>query len=235
MRNSWDGRKSLLGLFIFLTFLGAGVFLSARAAQAAELKNENITSFGMGKVKVRLYTDYFCVPCRAAEPRIESLLKNMVAKNLINITFIDTPFHQFSSVYAKYFLFVLNENRSFENALSARAVLFEAAKESMAEKKEGVAEPQKRESTSETTKLEDYLKQKGVKFTAFDVKPVFTGFERYLREDKIDHTPSCAIERSGRKEMFIGGDDIAKALESLAGGSLSGGNKKPSTPKETAK
>ena len=225
----------MFGLIIFLTFLGAGAFFSARSAQAAELKNENITSFGMGKVKVRLYTDYFCVPCRAAEPRIERLLKNLVTKNLINITFIDTPFHQFSSVYAKYFLFVLNENRSFENALSTRTMLFEAAKESMAEKKEGTAEPQKRESTSETAKLEDYLKQRGVRFITFDVKPVFTGFERYLREDKIDHTPSCVIERGGKKEMFVGGDDIAKALESLVGGSVSGGNKKPSTPKEAAK
>ena len=235
MRNRWDGQKRVFGLFIFLTFLGAGVLFFARAAQVAELKNENITSFGMGKVRVRLYTDYFCVPCRAAEPRIESLLKNLVARNLINITFIDTPFHQFSSVYAKYFLFVLNENRSFENALSARAMLFEVAKESMAEKKEGIAEPQKKEGSSETAKLEDYLKQRGIRFTAFDVKPVFTGFERYLREDKIDHTPSCVIERSGIKEMFIGGDDIAKALQNLAGGSLSGGSKKPSTPKETAK
>jgi hypothetical protein len=208
MRNGWDGQKSVLGLVIFLTFLGTAVFLSARAAQGAELKNENITSFGMGKVRVCLYTDYFCVPCRAAEPKIESLLKNLVAKNLINITFIDTPFHRFSSLYARYFLFILNENRNFEHVLSARATLFEAAKED-------VSDPPRREGVSEAERVEEYLKRKGIKFTSFDVKPVFVAFERYLREDSIDATPSCVIERSGKKEVVKGGDDIAKALESL--------------------
>jgi hypothetical protein len=224
MSNRWDARQRGLGLAFILILLGAGLFGSAPDARAAEARNENIASFGTGKVRVRLYTDYFCVPCRAAEPRIEAALKALVAKNIINVTFIDTPFHKFSSLYARYFLFVLNENRSFEHALSVRALLFEAAKE-------GVSDLSKKESLSEAERVEEYLKKNGIKFSAFDVKPVFITFERYLREDKVDATPSCVIERGGKKEILKGGDDIAKTLESLDEGRPSGDNKKPPTAK----
>jgi hypothetical protein len=223
MRNRWDVRRRLNLAFI-LIFLGAGFFCSVPVTGAAELKNENMASFGTGKIKVRLYTDYFCVPCRAAEPRIEATLKGLVTKNIINVTFIDTPFHKFSSLYARYFLFALNENRNFEHALSVRATLFETAKE-------GVSDPQKKEALSEAERIEEYLKKKGIKFSAFDVRPIFVAFERYLREDNVDATPSCVIERNGKKEVLKGGDDIAKALESLDEGRPSGDTKKPSTPK----
>jgi protein-disulfide isomerase len=55
-----------------------------------------MTSFGAGKIKVTLYSDYFCGPCRAAEPRIEPIIKTLVQNNKINITFIDVPFHKYS-------------------------------------------------------------------------------------------------------------------------------------------
>ena len=207
----------------------------ASVSRATETKNDLISSFGMGKTEVRVYTDYFCVPCRGAEPRIEAVLKSLFKKSLINVTFIDAPFHKFSSLYAKYFLFILNENRSFERALSARAILFEAAKESMAGNKESTPDSQRKEAVSEATRLEDYLKQRGMKFSAFEVKPVFTVFERYLREDRVDATPTCVIERGGKKEMFKGGDDIAKALEGLAGGRQASEDKKSLPSKDNTK
>jgi thiol-disulfide isomerase/thioredoxin len=218
MESTWAAKKSGLGLTLCLAFMGILFFYSGCLAQSAQAKDETITYFGNGKVKVRLYTDYFCVPCRAVEPRIEGLLKSLVKKNLINITFIDAPFHKFSSMYARYFLFILNENRNFEYALSAREILFEAAKENV----------------TEAEKLEEYLKKKGIKFSAFDVRPVFVALERSLRDDNINATPTCVIERDGKKEMFKGGDDIAKALEGLNGGRLPG-DKKPATPEEKKK
>lgn len=188
----------------FLVVVGIIFFSTACPAQSAQVKDETITSFGYGAVRVRLYTDYFCVPCKAVEPRIDALLKGLIRKNLINITFIDAPFHKFSSLYARYFLFILNENRSFEHALSAREILFEAAKENL----------------TEAEKLDEYLKKRGIKFSPFDVRPVFVFLERSLREDKIDATPTCIIERNGKKEMFKGGDNIIKALEGLNNGDL---------------
>ncbi len=227
--NDWQTKEQKGFGFIFLLALAGALLISfSSVARAAETNNDLISSFGAGKTEVRVYTDYFCVPCRGAEPRMEALLRSLARKNLVNVTFIDAPFHKFSSLYAKYFLFILNENRSFERALSARAILFEAAKESM-------ADPQRKEALSEAAKLEEYLKQKGVKYTAFDVKPVFTAFEQYLREDRIDATPTCVIERNGKKEIFKGGDDIAKALESLGSGRRLAEDKKSSPPKDSAK
>ena len=213
-------KRLLMGFSLFL--LLAGMFHFAPVIQAAEVKSESVTSFGTGKIRVRLYTDYFCAPCRAAEPKIEALLKALVAKNLINVTFIDTPFHRYSSLYARYFLYILNEKRDFEHVLFVRAALFDVAKEEVAEKTGGGSQPER---------LEEYLKKRGIRFAAFDAKPVFLGFERYLREDKIDHTPSCVIERNGMKETFIGGDDIARALEGLNRGRSSGDEAKPPAPK----
>ncbi len=186
--------------------------------QTADPKDHIITSFGGGNVKVRFYTDYFCGPCRAAEPKIEPVLMNLVNKNIINLTFIDTPFHRYSSLYAKYFLFILNEKRDFSYTLSVRTMLFDAAQtlsEAPKEIRAGVEKTEKPPTESE--KLEGYLKKKGIRFKPFDERPVFTLFERYLREDKINSTPACVIERNGKKEMFKGGDDILKGLQGLRG------------------
>jgi thiol:disulfide interchange protein DsbA len=52
-----------------------------------------------------------------------------VKRGVINITFVDTPVHKETTLYAKYFLYILNEKKDFNHALRARAVLFEAAKQ----------------------------------------------------------------------------------------------------------
>lgn len=161
----------------------------------------SITSFGRGKIKVRLYSDYFCGPCGATEPIIEPVIKTLVQDNVINITFIDVPFHPPKSViYAKYFLYVLNEKRDFNHVLFARNILFKAAREKVIEK----------------NKIEEYLCKNNIKFKVFDTSPVFKIFEGYLnKEDKINSTPTCVIERNNKKEVHKGGMNILKSLESL--------------------
>ena len=88
----------------------------------------SLFSFGKGKIQVRLYTDYFCGPCSNLEPRIEYLITDLVKRNIVTITFIDTPLHKYSTLYAKYFLYILNDNKNLDHALKARAALFEASK-----------------------------------------------------------------------------------------------------------
>lgn len=93
-----------------------------------------LSSFGVGQIKVRLYTDYFCNPCRALEPKLEPLIATLVKKSIINIMFIDTPLHPETPLYTKYFLYILNEKHEFDYALRARVALFEAAKNHVKEK-----------------------------------------------------------------------------------------------------
>lgn len=157
-----------------------------------------LPAFGKGQIKVRLYTDYFCGPCRALEPKLEPLVADLVKKNVITITFIDTPVHPQTPLYAKYFLYVVNNKKNFNNALRARALLFEAAKE----------------KTIENEKLEAILKKNGIGFKPLDTKPTFNIFMNYFKEDKVTATPTCIINDKGKKDRYIG-LGIIKALESL--------------------
>lgn len=158
-----------------------------------------LPSFGNGQIKVRLYADYFCGPCSALEPKLEPVITDLVKKDIINVTFIDTPMHAQTTLYARYFLYILNEKKDFDHALLARAALFEAAKERI----------------TESEKLETFIKEKGIRFKPFDAKPTFGIFSSYLKEDRINSTPTCIIYNGEKKDKFTGATDIIKAIEGL--------------------
>jgi thiol-disulfide isomerase/thioredoxin len=181
----------VLGLILF-TILFKG---SATPVYAEEIL---LPSFGNGQIKVRLYTDYFCNPCRALEPKLEPLVIELVKKGIINITFIDTPVHPQTTLYAKYFLYILYEDKDFDHALRARADLFKSAKEKI----------------TDYETLEAFLNKEGIKFKSFDTNPTFSLFSNYLKEDSINATPTCIIINQGKKNRFIG-LDIIGALKRL--------------------
>lgn len=182
----------ILGLILFTIFFKGSVI-------PAYAEDIIMPSFGTGKIQVRLYTDYFCNPCRALEPQIESLLIDLVKENIITITFIDTPIHPQTTFYAKYFLYILNENKDFKHAIRARAALFEAAEKKI----------------NNRERLEVFIKKKGIKYKPFDTKATFDIFTNCLKTDKIKATPTCIIFREGKKNTFTG-RDIKGALEKLS-------------------
>jgi thiol:disulfide interchange protein DsbA len=181
----------VLGLILFAIFFKG----SATPAYAEDIV---VPSFGSGKTQVRLYTDYFCKPCRALEPSIEPLIINLVEKESITITFIDTPIHPQTTLYAKYFLYILNENKEFKHALHARSVLFEAAKAQI----------------KQSEKLEAFIKKEGLSFKPFNTEVTLKIFSDSLKKDKIKATPTCVIYKGGKRETFTG-HDIKSALEKL--------------------
>jgi thiol:disulfide interchange protein DsbA len=156
-------------------------------------------SFGNGKTKVRLYTDYFCPPCRQMEPDIEPLLKELVRDRIITLTFVDTPFYRYSSLYVRYFLYAINERKDLEHALYARRSLIEAAKKGL----------------DSAQKLEAFLNEKKITLKPFDPKPVFDSLSRQLKEDGIDATPLCVIESNGITSKYSGAGNITDALTAL--------------------
>lgn len=179
-------------LFLLLAFKG-----SITPAFAEE---NFITSFGAGPVNVRLYTDYFCAPCRAAEPEIEALLTNLLGKNAIRLTLIDTPVHKDTPLYARYFLYILNGNkRFFTSAMLARGSLFEAAAQNILTPKA----------------LEAFLAKKNLEFKPLDATPIFRALEGYIKEDNIRSTPSCAIYGPKGKKVSVGKADIIKGLKGI--------------------
>jgi thiol:disulfide interchange protein DsbA len=172
---------------------GVGGLKTARGAE------NHLPSFGSGSIEVRLYTDYFCSPCRDMEPSLEPLLIDLVKDGTIHLTFVDTPTGRYTSLFAKYFLYGLSERKDLDYAILARKTLFEAAENRVLEKE----------------RLENLLGRKGIKFKVADVRPVFEFWNRYLKEDQIRSTPSCVIVHENQKEVYKGSLEVLKALENL--------------------
>jgi uncharacterized membrane protein len=182
------------GLVFFLLFFSG----AARPAYAA---GPPTTTFGKGPVEVRIYTDYFCGPCRSEEAEVMALIAELVEKTLIRVSFVDTPIHKETVLYAGHFLSALNakEGMDLRQAVALRAALFDAAAEKIAEKEA----------------LELFLKKRGFPLRPFDTAPVFKIFGNYLKEDRINATPTCVIVGPQGKQTLVGRDDTVKALRDL--------------------
>jgi len=187
--------KKFFGLVLSIT-LGVSVFLGN------DLRGQEppFPAFGSGKIQVRLYTDYFCPPCRGIEPAVEPILKDLIRKGVIRLTLVDTPFSSQSPLYARYFLYALNGKNDRDHAFKVRNILFELAGNRSATTKE---------------QLEEILKSKGITYQPFDVKSTFNKFNALIKEDHTDATPTCVIIKSGKKEAFTGEADIVNALKRL--------------------
>jgi uncharacterized membrane protein len=190
----WSKRKlvgvfAILGLLLFVVFFDGSVTPSFAAEPLKP-------AFGSGRVHVRIYSDYFCSPCSKLDPEIAKPIANLVKKNTIQVTFVDTPFHPHTALYARYFLFALNENKDIDYANKVRHALFQAAALNITDRE----------------KLEEYLKKNGVKYKVYDPTPTFSIFKGYLAEDKIRSTPTTVILDSGRKQVVKGPANIARAI-----------------------
>lgn len=188
--------KAMISIcFVIIIFTGS---LFGQSIAGSTKDNLPFPSYGNGKVIVRIYTDYFCPPCRAAEPELEPLLIDLVKSKKITAVFVDTPIYKDSQVYAKYFLYAINKTNDLEYAIKVRSALFDAA-------------------TNKTSKdsLEEFLKGKGITFTPFDTTPVLKRLNALLQEDKVDATPTVVIVKDGKSEKKVGGGDILRALKAI--------------------
>jgi thiol-disulfide isomerase/thioredoxin len=188
--------KSIFPAF-FVTLIAVFLFSGVLSLMAQEAP---FPSYGSGAVEVRLYTDYFCPPCRSMEQAIEPVLKNLLKKKLIRLTFVDVPFNPKSPLYAKYFLYSLAKNNDVEHAIHVRNILFEAAARNDVNTKE------------QTEKL---LTSKGIAYVVWNTKPAFDRFNALIKADKIDRTPTCVIVKGGKKLKYLGKPDILNALTGL--------------------
>jgi hypothetical protein len=194
------GRKLTKILFctIVLLCLFTPVLLTAAPA-SGDVEGLSFLAFGTGKIQVRIYTDYFCAPCSSIEPVIEAKVADLVKRKVINVTFVDAPFHKNSMLYVRYYLYILNEKKDIGHILAARAALFEAAKANIVDK----------------TKLEEFLQKKGIPFRPYDEQPTLAIMERYTQEDKVNATPMMVVYRGLKKEVYSGTAEIPLGLDSL--------------------
>jgi len=159
--------------------------------------------YGQGDKEIRIYTDYFCVPCRKAEFRMERLLLDIVKKKKGRIRFIDTPMHQETVFYAKYFIYILEAkpDADLKRVLQFRRALFEAAE---------------KEITDED-RLKEFLQAREIPFAPVDPGPCFKSYTGYIKEDRINATPTAVVVTREGKTAHIGADEILSALEKIGG------------------
>jgi hypothetical protein len=162
-------------------------------------QNPPFPSFGSGTIEVRLYSDYFCSPCRDLEPDLEPLLLDLVKDGTIHFTFIDVPASRHTVLYVRYFLSALGQKKDFDCAFHTRRVLFEAAAKRIVDKDQ----------------LVNLLTEKEIALKPVDVNPVFSLWNRYLQEDQIRSTPSCVIVHGDQKATHVGRLEVIRALEIL--------------------
>jgi hypothetical protein len=210
--NFSRSRKLIMSLSIIAGFVLFLLFFNgmARPVYAADLSG--VPSFGAGKVQVRLYTDFFCVPCQRMEPKIEGLLTDLVKRDRITLRFIDVPVHEHSPLYVRYFLYMVNYSDNLSYVLRSRAVLFGAAK-SVVEQKDYAAKNSNYIDQKQV--LEAYLKKEDVRYRVFDPAQCFAGLQAYLDQDGVEQTPTCVIRDGSKKNRFVGEEKIIKALEAL--------------------
>jgi protein-disulfide isomerase len=187
----------MLAGYAFMALTFSGSTLPVYAAESGP------PVYGCGEKEIRVYTDYFCSPCRRAESRMEKLLMDIVKKRKGRILFIDTPIHKETILYAKYFICILgaNPNADIREVLKFRRALFEAGGKEIKTEDE----------------LREFLKAREIPFAALDARPYFKSYTEYIKEDRISATPTVVVVTREGKTAFGGADNIVKALEKIRG------------------
>lgn len=187
---------SVLGyLIIMLTFSG-----SVTPAYGQDMVR-GIPSLGSGPYEVIMFADYFCPPCRRIDSKAEPLLKELLATGKVKITFVDVPFSSPTPIYAKYYLYMVNENDTPENVFHARNILFEAAQIHRIQTEDA---------------LISYLKEKGISWKYMNEKSIYPLLTAVAKNHKISSTPTCAIKYSTVDvRRFVGSENIWEGLKKL--------------------
>lgn len=193
------GWKNFLRAIMAVVFLFFFLHMPV-AADPFKEKNDVFPSFGTGLVDVRIYSSYFCPPCRATEPELEPIVKELVKTDTIRITFVDVPFAQ-AMPYIQHFLYALHEDNSLDNAFIVRHILFDTA-----------------EKYGDADDIRQTFENEGIRYAPFDPTTVFMQLNQFLQEDGIRSTPSATIRINGETHLYTGGRNILPALEDLISG-----------------
>jgi thiol-disulfide isomerase/thioredoxin len=183
--------------YLFITFIST--------APAVSADKGSIPSYGQGPHEILIFSDYFCPPCQALEPKLEPVLDEFYAKGNVKITFVDTPMHRETPLFAKFYLYAAKAAPDYRAAVRARQVLFALAV------KENVFWMDER--------IEEAFQKEKVAFTPFDFSTAQPELNRLISEYRVDATPTCVILSPGAKaQQYTGVGDILKGLATIRTG-----------------
>ena len=200
-------RKSMKMLTLLRSFSVSVVFscllvIICSIAPAAGAEKEAVPSYGQGPHEVLIFSDYFCPPCQALEPKLEPVLDALYKQGNVKIRFVDTPMHRETPLFAKFYLYAAKATPDYRAAMRARQVLFVLAE------KENVLWMDER--------IEEAFRKEKIAYKPFDFRTVQPELNRLISEHRVDSTPTCVILSAGAKaEKHTGAGDILKGLTSL--------------------
>jgi thiol-disulfide isomerase/thioredoxin len=200
-------RKSMKMLTLLRSFSVSVLFLCllviiCSIAPAAGAEKEAVPSYGQGAHEVLIFSDYFCPPCQALEPKLEPVLEALYKQGSVKITFLDTPMHRETPLFAKFYLYAAKATPDYRAAVRARQVLFALAG------KENVFWMDER--------IEEAFRKEKIAYTPFDFRTVQPALNGLIKQHRVDSTPTCVILSPGAKaEKHTGAGDILKGLTSL--------------------
>jgi thiol-disulfide isomerase/thioredoxin len=194
--------KLPLLLFSVLGYLTVLLTFSGSVTPAYGQTNDKvIPSLGNGAYEIILFTDYFCPPCKKIDTKAEPLFKELLVTGRVKITFVDVPFSQATPTYAKYYLYAANADSGMDNILHVRNLFFEAAQVKNIEKEDA---------------LIAFLKEKKISWKAMDEKSILPLLSAFIKEHKVNATPTCIIKYSTSDvQRFVGDDKIWDGLTKL--------------------
>jgi thiol-disulfide isomerase/thioredoxin len=200
-RNSMKMLTLLRSFSVSVVFLCLLVIICS-IAPAIGAEKEAVPSYGQGPHEVLIFSDYFCPPCQALEPKLEPVLDELYKQSIAKIRFVDTPMHRETPLFAKFYLYAAKAAPDYRAAMRARQVLFALAG------KENVLWMDER--------IEEAFRKEKIAYTPFDFRAAQPELNRMIREHRVDSTPTCVILSPGKNaQKFTGADDILKGLKSL--------------------
>jgi thiol-disulfide isomerase/thioredoxin len=200
-------RSALKKTYLFLAFLLPVVFCYLfitfiSPAPAVDEDRGIIPSYGQGPLEVLIFSDYFCPPCQALEPKLEPVLDELYKQGSVKITFVDTPMHRETPLFAKFYLYAAKAAPDYRAAVRARQVLFALAG------KENVFWMDER--------IEEAFQKAKIAFTHFDFSTAQPELNRLISKYRVDTTPTCVILSPGAKaQKYTGAGDILKGLATI--------------------
>ena len=196
-------KKTHLLLSFLLPIVVCSLFITfISPALAVDADKGSIPSYGQGPHEVLIFSDYFCPPCQALEPQLEPVLDELYKKGIVKISFVDTPMHKETPLFAKFYLYAAKASPDYRSAMRARQVLFALAG------KENVFWMDER--------IEEAFRKEQIVFTPFDFRTVQPALNGLIKQHRVDATPTCVILSPGAKaEKHTGAGDILKGLRSL--------------------
>lgn len=188
--------------FFIFRFIAISIVFVTSVSYADDRMEKNdgfFPSFGSGPLEVRMYTEYFCGPCRDMKPHVDPILRELIEKKRIRLTFIDIPMPR-SVPYIHYFLYAINENNAIEYAFKVRGLLFDLAG------KGGNAED-----------IRQAFKEQDIGYAPYNLNTFLARLNVLLQADSVRRTPTAVICDGHTTNRYEGQANILAALEAING------------------